>query len=30
MGRPGVPPGIYFRLLMIGYFDGIDAERGIA
>jgi transposase len=30
MGRPGVPPGIYFRLLLIGYFEGIDAERGIA
>src|ERR687898_1687773 len=30
MGRPSVPPGIYFRLLLIGYFEGIDAERGIA
>jgi hypothetical protein len=30
MGRPGLPPGIYFRLLPIGYFEGIDAERGIA
>jgi transposase len=30
MGRPGVPPGIYFRLLLIGYFEGIDSERGIA
>lgn len=30
MGRPGLPPGIYFRLLMIGYFEGIDSERGIA
>ena len=30
MGRPGLPPGIYFRLLLIGYFDGIDSERGIA
>jgi transposase len=29
MGRPGLPPGIYFRLLLIGYFEGIDAERGI-
>jgi transposase len=29
-GRPGLPPGIYFRLLLIGYFEGIDAERGIA
>jgi len=30
MGRPGLPPGIYFRLLLVGYFEGIDAERGIA
>ncbi len=30
MGRPSLPPGIYFRLLLIGYFEGIDAERGIA
>jgi len=25
-----LPPGIYFRLLLIGYFEGIDSERGIA
>jgi len=30
MGRPGLPPGRYFRLLLIGYFEGIDSERGIA
>ena len=30
MGRPGLPPGIYFRLLLIGYFEGMDSERGIA
>jgi transposase len=30
MGRPDLPPGIYFRLLLIGYFEGIDSERGIA
>jgi transposase len=30
MGRPGLAPGRYFRLLLIGYFEGIDAERGIA
>jgi transposase len=30
MGRPGLPPSIYFRLLLIGYFEGIDSERGIA
>jgi transposase len=30
MGRPGSPPGIYFRLLLIGHFEGIDSERCIA
>src|SRR5258708_738342 len=30
MGRPGLAPGVYFRLLMVGYFEGIDSERGIA
>ena len=30
VGRPGLTPGIYFRLLMVGYFEGIDSERGIA
>lgn len=30
LGRPSVPPGLYFRLLLIGYFEGIDSERGIA
>ena len=30
MGRPGIPPGIYFRMLFVGYFEGIDAQRGIA
>ena len=29
-GRPGLAPGVYFRCLMIGYFEGIDSERGIA
>jgi len=29
-GRPGLAPGIYFRLLLVGYFEGIDSERGIA
>ena len=29
-GRPSLPPGIYFRLLLVGYFEGIDSERGIA
>ncbi|MGH8639414.1 MAG: transposase [Burkholderiales bacterium] len=30
MGRPGLPPGVYFRLLLLGYFEGLDSERGIA
>ena len=30
LGRPSIPPGIYFRMLMVGYFEGIDSERGIA
>src|SRR5271166_6444254 len=30
MGRPGLTPGIYFRSLLIGYFEGIESERGIA
>jgi transposase len=30
MGRPSLEPGKYFRLLLIGYFEGIDDERGIA
>lgn len=30
IGRPSVPPGVYFRMLLIGYFEGIDSERGIA
>jgi len=30
VGRPSLTPGTYFRLLLIGYFEGIDAERGIA
>ncbi len=30
MGRPSLAPGVYFRLLLIGYFEGIDSERGIA
>jgi transposase len=29
-GRPGIPPGVYFRMLMIGYLEGVDSERGIA
>jgi transposase len=30
MGRPSLVPGMYFRLLLIGYFEGLDSERGIA
>ena len=30
MGRPSLVPGRYFRMLLVGYFEGIDAERGIA
>jgi transposase len=29
-GRPSIPPGVYFRMLLIGYFEGIGSERGIA
>jgi transposase len=30
MGRPSIPPGVYFRMLLVGYFEGIDSQRGIA
>ena len=30
MGRPSLPPAVYFRLLLVGYFEGINSERGIA
>lgn len=29
-GRPSIPPGTYFRMLFIGYFEGLDSQRGIA
>lgn len=29
LGRPSLAPGVYFRLLLIGFFEGIDSERGI-
>ncbi|WP_197525064.1 transposase [Botrimarina hoheduenensis] len=29
-GRPSVPPGVYFRMLVVGYFEGIGSQRGIA
>jgi transposase len=28
-GRPSLPPGRYFRMLLTGYFEGIDSERGL-
>jgi len=30
LGRPSITPGVYFRSLLLGYFEGIDSERGIA
>ena len=30
LGRPSLPPGQYFRVMMIGFFEGLDSERGIA
>ena len=30
MGAPSLPPGRYFRMHMIGCFEGIDSERGVA
>src|ERR1700676_502137 len=30
LGRPSLRPGVYFRALLVGYFEGIDGERGIA
>ena len=29
-GRPSVPPGVYFRMLLVGYFEGLNSQRGIA
>ena len=29
-GQPSIPPGVYFRMLIVGYFEGIDSQRGIA
>jgi transposase len=29
-GRPSIVPGVYFRMLLVGYFEGIDSQRGIA
>ena len=30
LGRPSLAPGVYFRLMLIGFFEGIGSERGIA
>ena len=30
MGAPSIPPGMYFRMLFVGYLEGIDSQRGIA
>src|SRR6202045_758981 len=30
LGRPSLPPGQYFRVMMIGFLEGLDSERGIA
>jgi transposase len=30
MGRPSIAPGVYFRCFLVGYFEGVDSERGIA
>ena len=30
VGRPSLVPGIYFRLMLVGFFEGLDSERGIA
>lgn len=29
-GQPSIPPGVYFRMLLVGYFENIDSQRGIA
>ncbi len=30
LGRPSIPPGVYFRMLLVGYFEGLGTQRGIA
>src|SRR6266852_1767286 len=30
VGRDSIPPGTYFRMLFVGYFEGLDSQRGIA
>ena len=30
LGRPSIPPGVYFRMLLVGYYEGLGSQRGIA
>jgi len=30
MGRPGAPPGVFFRMLFVGYFEGLKSHRSIS
>lgn len=30
LGRPGIPPGMYFRMLFVGFFEGLGSQRAIA
>src|SRR5436190_1053582 len=30
LGRPGIAPGVYFRMLFVGFFEGLGSQRGIA
>ncbi len=30
MGRPGVPPGVFFRMFFVGYFEGLKSHREIS
>ncbi len=30
MGRPSIPPGVYCRMMFVGFFEGLSSERGIA
>jgi transposase len=30
VGRPSIPPGVYFRMLLVGYYEGLGSQRGIA
>ncbi len=30
LGRPSIPPGVYFRMLFVGYFEGLESQRAIA